>query len=90
LQIFHWKPRQEQTIIETIDVGGFEKASGMQVDYILLWGNLDRMPEGLRQQASQALESSGGFGAIYQSSDGRVTLYRRSSGGNSACIDGPA
>jgi len=90
LQIFHWKPRQEQTVIETIDVGGFEKASGMQVDYILLWGNLDRMPEGLRQQASQALESSGGFGAIYQSSDGRVTLYRRSSGGNSACIDGPA
>ena len=81
-QIFHWKPRQEQTAIKTIDVEGFERASNIRVDAILLWTSQGEIPEASHQQFANAVAQ---FNAVYTSSDGSMTLYRRKQGGNSLC-----
>jgi hypothetical protein len=82
--IFHWKPRQEETSIKMIDVDGFEKASGMQVDYILLWGDPAEIPEAQSRQVSNAVTP---FSVVYKSPTEPVSLYynhQRST--NSLCV----
>jgi hypothetical protein len=80
--LFHWQPLRERTIIDTIDVDGFEKESGTQVDYILQWGFLNNVPEALRLQTQNAVSQ---FDVVYKSPDGSVTLFHRRTGGNSFC-----
>jgi hypothetical protein len=85
--IFHWKPQQPDVWIDQIDIPEFETSSGILVDYILLWGNLNNARPGMPDQVQKALS---GFEAIYRSSDGLVVLYKRQGGGNGFCIAPPA
>ncbi len=84
--VFHWRPQQHETSIETVDIGGFEHVSGMHVDYVLVWGGVNGKTEALREQVHTALASSR---AVYRSSDGRVSLYRRpgTEGGRCLSVD---
>jgi len=81
--LFHWTPRQPETKIDTIDVAGYEKSSGMRVDYILLWGSLDAAPAELKGQFLSAIRS---FHQVYASADGVATLYERNGQGNAVCM----
>jgi hypothetical protein len=85
--VFHWQPIQPETGIERVDLNGFERSSGMAVDYILLWGNLDRATPEMQKQIEYAI---GQFDVAYTSSDRRVTLYRRRNGPSSPCEANPA
>jgi hypothetical protein len=84
--IFHWKPQQPDVWIDQVDIPEFEKSSGIFVDYILLWGNINNARPGMSGQVQNALS---GFAPIYKSSDGFVMLYKRQGGGNSLCIAPP-
>jgi hypothetical protein len=84
--IFHWKPQESEIWIEKVDIPEFEKASGISVDYILLWGSFKSARPGMRDQVQNALSD---FGVIYKSPDGLVMLYKRQGGGKDLCIASP-
>ena len=85
--IFHWQPKQEEVRLEKVDVPAFEQASGLDVDYIIVWGGFQRTRPGMKDQVRAALS---GYGSIYSSPDDLFTLYRRQSVHNSYCSEPPA
>jgi hypothetical protein len=85
--LFLWKPQQFETAVEKIDLPGFEHTSGLQVDYILMWGNLSTRGPSMQQQVLAALSH---YRPIYKSPDGRVMLYERQGNLNSVCQANPA
>jgi hypothetical protein len=84
--IFHWQPQQEEVRLEKVDVPAFEQASGLDVDYIIVWGGFQRARPGMKDQVHAALS---GYGSLYSSPDGLFTLYRRQSVHNSYCSEPP-
>jgi hypothetical protein len=81
--VFHWKTQEQNIWIDKVDIPGFEKSSGIAVDYILLWGSYASARPGMPNQIHNALTD---FRAIYTSPDGLVVLYKRKDGGNNFCI----
>lgn len=80
--LFHWKPQQIDNTVEKVDLHGYEKGSGLKVDYILLWGTPPRRTPAMQREIREALTS---YNLIYESTDSWVTLYQRQSGLNSVC-----
>ncbi len=81
--LYGWEPLQGDTMVRALDVPRWEAATGMRVDYVLLWDVLpDDAPgphQGLR---STALKE---YGLMHRSPDGRLELYRRGGSGTGAC-----
>lgn len=72
--LFGWRPYQHRTAPEEIDIGNYERISGMRVDYLLVWGKPDYpVPLLMRQIDAETYRSR----LVYQSPDGWVSLYRR-------------
>jgi len=71
--LFGWGPQSRTTSIAALDIPRFEAASGLRVDYVLLWdvAHGDRLREGL----------SGAYGLVHRSRSGRLELYRRQASG---------
>jgi hypothetical protein len=84
--LFLWPPQNFETTVEKIDVPGFEKSSGLSVDYIMLWGDPHWRPEPVQQQIANALN---GFSPIYKAPDSETVLYERVRGRNSVCEAAP-
>ncbi|MEJ8810650.1 hypothetical protein WKW77_06190 [Variovorax ureilyticus] len=85
--IFHWPPHYRGTTFDAVDVAGFEKASGIPVDYLLLIGDPRRqegaLGEGLRLLTAPSQP-------LFASPDHRVSLYLRPRQPNSRCVPAPA
>lgn len=79
--LFGWRHRQQATRVDTVDVDRYERASGLHVDYVLVFGRLEGRSEALRAGIAKAIA-----GAAPILDDGRIRLYRRlSGGGRSRC-----
>jgi hypothetical protein len=80
--LYGWKPSQRDTRVYKIDIAGYEAASGLPVDYVLLWDFPAPDRPGPYRDIRQAV-----IGAHYElahrSSGGRMELYRR--GGPGGC-----
>ena len=83
LLLYGWAPEQGDTLVRALDVAGWEAATAMPVDYVLLWDVLpDSAPgphQGLRAGALA------GFALAHHSADGRLELYRRGGSATGAC-----
>lgn len=81
--LFGWEPGQSDTHVYQIDPAGFEAATGIPVDYILLWD----MPAPGEASPFSAIRPSvirAGYQLTYRSSGMRMELYRRS--GPGGCV----
>jgi hypothetical protein len=83
--IFHWPARRRALGIRTVDIERFETSSGMSVDYILRWGPLSAAEPELRNEVLKAERDAD---LVYESTDGRVALFRRSARVRSQCAAG--
>lgn len=81
-KVFLWKPLERDVHIKYVDIGGFERSSGLRVDYVLLWGHPDNKQPVLAGQIRTALQS---YREIYHSADSHVILYQRKGELNSGC-----
>jgi hypothetical protein len=73
--IYHWMPGQSDTAIYRVDIGNFENATGIPIDYVLIWG-----PPGPEQMALwQEVHGNelGDYKLVHRSGSGRLELYRR-------------
>ncbi|MFC5864661.1 hypothetical protein ACFPT7_20300 [Acidicapsa dinghuensis] len=86
-KIFLWKKLERSVQIRYVDIPGFERSSGLRVDYILLWGKPDDKQTVLTQQIQNAIQS---YREIYQSPNARVILYQRKGELNDSCDATPA
>jgi hypothetical protein len=75
--LFHWPSGRHESTIETVDVAGFERSSGLHVDYVLVAGDVDRETERLRSEIQNALA---GAATVYSAPGDRMKLYRRPGG----------
>lgn len=71
--LFGWRPYQHDVRTQHMDIERYERLSGMPVDYLLVWGESGSPTAIRRQVAAEAARSW----LVYQSEDGRVSLYRR-------------
>jgi hypothetical protein len=81
--LYGWVEGQSDTHVYHIDPIGFEAATGMAVDYILLWD----MPAPDEASPFSAIRPSvvgAGYQLTYRSSGGRMELYRRPGPGGCA------
>ena len=69
LALFGWEPQSRMTSIAALDVPRFESASGLRVDYMLLWD------VGIGDRRRDVL--SGLYELAHRSTSGRLELYRR-------------
>ena len=78
--LYLWEPSQRDTRVRRIDIAGFEAASGMAVDYILLW---DFPAEGQADpdQNIRSAVTAAHYELVHRSTGGRLELYRRPGGG---------
>jgi hypothetical protein len=77
--LFHWAPQRHAVSIETVDVAGFERTSGLHVDYVLVSSAVHGQSQPLRSEIENAVA---GAGTIYSSPDGgQLRLYRRPGSG---------
>lgn len=74
--LFGWLPSQRDTRVYKLDVAGFEKASGIPVDYVLLWDIPGEQDPGAYRGLRSAVAQSH-YQLTYRSSGGRMELYRR-------------
>lgn len=79
--IFHWGQQEQRHTFEDIDVEGFERHSGLHVDYVLVWGKVEKT-SALRQKVEMLISQSQ---TVYLSQDKRVALYHRPADENSRC-----
>ncbi len=74
--LFGWFPGQRDTRVYKIDIAGYEAASGIIVDYVLLWDFPDSDQSGpydkIRSDVARAH-----YQLVHRSSGGRLELYRR-------------
>ena len=71
--IFQWRDRRRHTSIKKVDINNFERTSGMQVDYLLVWSDVEDRPQ-LAEQVSLILNN---YALVYESDDKRVRLFKR-------------
>ena len=84
--LYHWQPSQRDTRVRQIDIAGFEAASGIPVDYILLW---DFPAEGQADpdQTIRAAVTGAHYELVHRSAGGRMELYRRPANGGANGVD---
>lgn len=80
--LFHWKPHAHDVSITQIDIEGYEKHSGLPVDYLLVWGIPGPEHNRLQSQVEAEARKSD---LVFRSEDGRMSLYRRPSQ-DSTCV----
>jgi hypothetical protein len=81
--LYGWEAGQSDTHVYHIDPIGFEAATGMPVDYILLWD----MPAPNEASPFSAIRPSvfrAGYHLTYRSSGGRMELFQRPGPGGCA------
>jgi hypothetical protein len=81
--LFGWEPGQSDTHVYKIDPIGYEAATGIPVDYILLWD----MPGPDEASLFSAIRPSvlgAGYQLVYRSSGRRMELYQRPGPGGCA------
>ena len=80
--LFKWADYQEDSVLEQLDIEGYEDVSGHAIDYVLVWGLTDDQLERHRDIVASAVD---GAQRVYQSPDGKSLLYRRVSLAPSSC-----
>lgn len=75
--LFHWAPQRHEVSIETVDIAGFERASGLHVDYLLVSGAVESQPQPLRGEIENAVAEAV---PIYSAPVSQMKLYRRPGG----------
>lgn len=81
-KLFNWRPQEQDPAIQTVDIAGFESISGVNVDYILQWGNVGAALEKLQRRMPQVMQGSR---LVYQSPDEQVRLFMRAPDARSKC-----
>lgn len=81
--LFRWEPERHKVNVEKVDLSHYESISGMRVDYILLWGNVNKSTAEIQEQVKNGIAN---FDVNYKSADGRVTLYRRRNASPDQCV----
>ncbi len=77
--LYGWQTAQRDTHVDRIDTGGFEAATGIAVDYVLLWDIPSAEAPGPFHDLRAG--SLAGYRMIHQSADHRLELYRRTAPG---------
>jgi hypothetical protein len=75
--LFHWAPQRHEVSIETMDIAGFERTSGLHVDYLLVSGAVEGQPQPLRGEIENAVAEAV---PIYSAAVREMNLYRRPGG----------
>ena len=75
--LFHWAPQRHEVSIETVDITGFERTSGLHVDYLLVSGAVEGQPQRLRGEIENAVAEAV---PIYSAAVSEMSLYRRPGG----------
>ena len=73
--LYGWKRAQGDTLVRKLDIPGWEAASGIAVDFVLLWDVMADDAVGPHHRLRS--EALGGFRLALRSADGRLELYRR-------------
>jgi hypothetical protein len=80
--LFGWRPYQHDVRTRQINVDAYEAASGLPVDYLLVWGKPSEPNALLRRQIETEASRSR---LVYRSDDGWVSLYRRPTAKGGLC-----
>jgi hypothetical protein len=75
--LFHWAPQRHEVSIETVDISGFGRTSGLHVDYLLVSGAVEGQPQPLREEIENAVAEAV---PIYSAAVSEMNLYRRPGG----------
>jgi hypothetical protein len=81
--LFKWIPSQRDTRVRAIDIACFEAASGIPVDYVLLWDFPAADQPGSYHDIRAAVIGAH-YQLVHRSSGGRMELYRRPGEGGCA------
>ena len=81
--LFKWRPSQRDTRVRAIDIAGFEAASGIPVDYVLLWDFPAADQPGSYRDIRAAVTGAH-YQLVHRSSGGRMELFRRPGSGGCA------
>jgi hypothetical protein len=81
--LYGWAPEQGDTMVRALDIPGWEAASGIRVDFVLLWDVLPDDAPG--PHAGIRTGALAGFTLAHRSADGRLELYRRGGSGSGGC-----
>jgi hypothetical protein len=74
--LYRWTPSQRDTRVNKIDIAGFEAASRIPVDYVLLWDFPGPDQPGPYHDIREAVTSAR-YHLVHRSSGGRMELYQR-------------
>ncbi|HVZ07702.1 hypothetical protein [Rhodopila sp.] len=80
--LYGWQPFQRDTHVVTMDIPRFEAATGLPVDFVLLWDVPDAPPAGPFAQIRRDIDKAG-YRPVFRSSGGRMEAFRRP--GTSGC-----
>jgi hypothetical protein len=83
LLLYGWKPSQRDTRVYHIDTAGYETASGIPVDYVMLW-DFPAPDQPGPYQDMRSVIVQGHYELVHRSSGGRMELYRRTGPGGCA------
>jgi hypothetical protein len=86
-QLFHWKPNQEDVKVKDLDIDGFERSSGLSVDYILVWGPEAKAPLKVREELEKQAQMSK---VVFEDRDSGLKLYQRPKSPFSLCVTAQA
>jgi hypothetical protein len=81
--LFGWQPGQRDTRVRQIDIPGYEAASGIPVDYVLL-GDFPEPDQVGPYQDIRAALARARYKLVHRSSGGRMELYQRPGPGGCA------
>lgn len=74
--LYGWLPGQRDTRVYKIDIAGYEAASGIPVDYVLLWDFPPPDVAGPYHDIRTAV-TGGNYQLVHRSTGGRMELYQR-------------
>jgi hypothetical protein len=81
--LYGWTPAQRDTRVYKIDIASYEAASGIPVDYVLLWDFPNPDQPGPYHDIREEVTRSG-YQLAHRSAGGRLELYRRPGPGGCA------
>ena len=81
--LYGWQPSQRDTHVYQIDIARFEAASGIPVDFVLLWDFPQPDQPGAWHDIREAVTHAG-YRLVHRSSGGRMELYQRTGPGGCA------
>lgn len=81
--LFKLEDKQRRHSLSTIDVAGFQKTSGVAVDFVLIWGKLEDQQPAQIDAVNAAIS---GASLIYTSPDKGLKLFQRPRQAESLCV----